>query len=106
MMKTAGGLLLAVVFLAGCGDNGAAARKEMNAKFRRLDYKVSAMETLNAGSTTNLEAATQEYIALVHDYADELGAGEAQRRLVAKGDELGGYCLPCRATLYDEARKY
>ena len=104
-MKTAGGLLLAAVFLAGCGDNGAA-RKEMNAKFRQLDYKVSAMETLNAGSTTNLEDATQEYIALVHDYKDELGAAEARQRLVAKADELGGYCLPCRATLYAEARKY
>jgi len=105
MMKTAGGLLLAAVFLAGCGDNGAA-RKEMDAKFRRLDYRVSAMETLNAGSTTNLEDATQEYIALVHHYEDELGAAEAQQRLVAKGDELGGYCLPCRATLDAEARKY
>jgi predicted component of type VI protein secretion system len=105
MMKSAGGLLLAAVLLAGCGDNGAA-KKEMNAKFRRLDYRVSAMETLNAGSTTNLETATQEHIALVHEYADELGADEARQRLVAKGDELGGYCLPCRATLYDEARKY
>jgi hypothetical protein len=104
MMRTAGGLLLAIIFLAGCGDNGAA-RKEMNRKFLRLDYKVSAMETLNAGSTTNLEAATQEYIALV-DYADELGAGEAQRRLVAKGDELVGYCLPCQKMFYDAARKY
>ena len=105
MMKTAGGLLLVAVFLAGCGDDGAA-RKEMNAKFQRLDYRVSAMETLNAGSTTNLEAVTQEYIALFRQYADELGADETRQRLVAKGDELGGYCLPCRATLYDEARKY
>jgi hypothetical protein len=105
MVKTVGGLLLVAVFLAGCGDNDAA-KKEMDAKFRRLDYRVSAMETLNAGSTTNLEAMTQTYIALVHDYADELGADEARQRLVAKGDELGGYCLPCRETLYDAARKY
>jgi outer membrane murein-binding lipoprotein Lpp len=104
MMKTAGGVLLAVLLLAGCGENGA--RKQMDAKFRRLDYRVSAMETLNAGSTTNLEAATQKYIALVNEYADELGPGEARRRLVAKGDELVAYCLPCQKMFYDAARKY
>jgi hypothetical protein len=106
MRKTAGALLLAAVFLAGCGDKNAAAKKEMDSKFRRLDYRVSAMETLNAGSTTNLESMTQKYIALVHDYDDLLGPAEAQRRLVAEGDELGGYCMPCRKTFYDEARKY
>jgi hypothetical protein len=104
MWKAASVVLLTVVFLASCGENGA--RKEMDAKFRRLDYRVSAMETLNAGSTTNLEAATQKYIALVHEYADELGPGEARRRLVAKGDELVAYCLPCQKMFYDAARKY
>jgi hypothetical protein len=105
MKKTAGGLLLAAVLLAGCGDNGAA-KKEMEGKFRRLDTRVAGMETLNAGSTTNLETVTHEYVALVHQYKDELGAAEARQRLVAKGDELGGYCLPCRKTLYEAARKY
>jgi hypothetical protein len=105
MKKTAGGLLLAGVLLAGCGGNDAAT-EEMDAKFRRLDYRVSAMKTLTAGSTTNLEAMTQKYIALVHDYQDLLGAAEAQRRLVAKGDELVGYCLPYQKMFYDAARKY
>ena len=105
MRKTAGGLLLAVMFLAGCGDKSAT-RKEMDAKFRRLDVKVAGMETINAPSTTNLDTATQEYIALVREYADELGPAEAQQLLVAKGDEVGAYCFSCRKTFYDEARKY
>ena len=105
MRKTTGCVLLAAVFLAGCGDKGAA-RKEMDAKFRRLDVRVAGMETINAPFTTNLETATQEYVALVREYADELGPAEARQRLVAKGDEVGAYCFSCRKTLYDEARKY
>src|SRR5262245_17484483 len=106
MMKKAGGLLLAIVLLAGCGDNGAA-KKKMDAAFLRLDTQVAGMETVNAPFTAaNLEQATQRYIALVRKYEHLLGAREAQRRLVAKGDELGAYCFLCRKMLYDAARKY
>ena len=78
----------------------------MDTKFEQIDYKIATMETLAAPYTDNLEAVTQQYIALVHDYDDELGPKEAQRRLVEKGDELGPYCLPCKTTLYQEAGKY
>jgi hypothetical protein len=105
-MKSMGALLVAAAFLAGCGDNGAAAKKEMNAKFGQLDYKIATMETLAAPSTTNLERVTQQYVTLVHEYEDQLGDDEAQRRLVDMGDELGPYCLTCKATLYEEAGKY
>jgi hypothetical protein len=106
LIGTAGVLLLAAV-LAGCGgDDDAAAEKAMDIKFQQIDYKIATMETLAAPYTDNLEAATQQYIALVHDYDDELGPKEAQRRLVEKGDELGPYCLPCKTTLYQEAGKY
>ena len=98
--------LFAVVLLAGCGGDDDAAKRAMQLKFQQIDYKMVSMETSAAPFTTNLQDATQEYIALVHDYDDELGAKEAQRRLVEKGDEMGPYCLPCKTTLYEEANKY
>jgi hypothetical protein len=98
-------LLLAGVLFAGCGA-GEDSEKAMKIKFQQLDYKIASMETTAAPFTTNLQTATQQYIALVHDYDDELGDREAQRRLVEKGDELGPYCLPCKTTLYEEAGKY
>jgi len=98
--------LSAVVLLAGCGGNDDAAKRAMQLKFQQIDYKMASMETSAAPFSTNLQEATQQYIALVHDYDDELGAKEAQRRLVEKGDEMGPYCLPCKTTLYAEALKY
>jgi outer membrane lipoprotein-sorting protein len=104
-MKTAGVLLLAAVFLAGCGGNDTA-KKKMEARFLALDTQVAGMETINAPSTTNLEKATQQYIALVHQYRHELGPAEARRRLVRKGDEVFAYCFSCQKMFYDAARKY
>jgi major membrane immunogen (membrane-anchored lipoprotein) len=98
--------LFAAVLLAGCGGDDDTSKQTMNLKFQQLDYEIASMETLNATSTNNLEVATKQYIALVHDYEDELGTKEAQRRLVEKGDELGPYCLPCKTTLYVAAQKY
>ena len=98
--------LFAAVLLAGCGGNDDAAKRAMQLKFQRIDYRMASMETSAAPFSTKLQQATQQYIALVHDYDDELGAREASRRLVEKGDEVGPYCLPCKTTLYEEAGKY
>ena len=99
-----GVVFLAAVLLAGCGGNDdAAARKAMDTKFKQIDYKIATMETLNTTFTDNLQTATRQYIALVHDYDDLLGPDEAQRLLVEK---LGPYCFSCRTTLYEEAGKY
>jgi hypothetical protein len=107
MTKTPGALLLAAVFLAGCGGSGAVSgslRQEMNAKFVVADTNIATMESFR--NTANLETATQHYIALVHQYADELGPAEAKRRLVSEGDKVGGYCPPCKQMFYDAARRY
>jgi len=107
MKTTAGAVLLAAAFLAGCGDGGAVSgplKQEMDAKFVVLDTNIATMETLR--NTTKLETATQQYIALVHAYADELGPAEAKRRLTQKGDEIVSYCPPCQQMFYDAARKY
>jgi hypothetical protein len=101
-----GVLLLAVVLVVACGDNRSAARKAMEAKFDRIDYKMATLETPAAPYNRYLDQATQQYIALIREYADELGPDEVKQRLVTKGDEIGPYCLPCEATLYDEAKKY
>ena len=103
---TLGVLLLAVVLVVACGDNRSAARKAMDAKFQTMDFEMASLETLVAPYGTHLERATQQYIALIREYADQLGPDEVRRRLVEKGDEVAPYCLPCKATLDDEAKKY
>ena len=99
-------LLLAAGLLAGCSVDRDSDSTSMDGKFQQIDYEIATYETNAAPSTDNLEKMTDRYIALVHDYDDELGPEEAQRRLVEKGDELGPYCLPCKTMLYAEAGKY
>ena len=100
-------LFLAAPLLAGCGDNGSAAMKAMEAKFRSIDYEMSSLETVTSSYNRPYFAkATQRYIALVREYADLLGPDEAKRRLKEKADELGSYCVPCVATLDDAASRY
>jgi hypothetical protein len=103
-MRRGGVLLLMAILLAGCSQAGDT--KDMDAKFEKLDYQMAGMETLAAAYGDDLPKATQQYIALVREYKDQLGPAEAKRRLVEKGDELRPFCLPCTATLYDETRKY
>jgi hypothetical protein len=104
-MRRAVGLLSAAILLAGCGDQSGS-EEAMDGKFNNLDYTMASWETQAAPYNTYLAKATQQYIALVREYADQLGPNEAKRRLVEKGDELEPYCLPCKATLYDEAGRY
>ena len=102
-----GVLLLAAALVAGCGDNRSPTVKAMQLKFDRLDYQMSLLETTAASyNRPRFAKATEQYIALVRKYAADLGPAEAKRRLQQKGDELGSYCLPCTATLQDEASRY
>src|SRR5919201_3053401 len=104
---TAGVPLLAAVLVAGCGYSGSGAEKSMDAKFSKIDYEMASIETVNSEyNDRQFERETQKYIALVREYANQLGRAEARRRLREKGDELSAYCLPCTATLTDEAMKY
>jgi hypothetical protein len=105
-MRRGAGALLIAILLTGCG-NQSASKKSMNAKFDALDYTmVTEYETAATPYNNLLAKATQRYVALVREYADLLGPDEAKRRLVEKGDEVGPFCPPCAATLYDEAKKY
>lgn len=104
-LKTAGALLLAAVLLVGCGDDRSAAEKAMNIKFQKVDYAMASVEVGAMPSQEVLGRLTRNYISIVREYADHLGPDEVRRRLVEKGDEIGPYCLPCKATLYDEAGK-
>ena len=97
-------LLLAVLLVAGCGTKDAGA---MDEKFQKIDFEFSTLETVNSSyNDREFEAETVKYIQLVRQYKDQLGPDEAKRRLRGKADELSSYCLPCVATLSDEARKY
>ena len=79
----------------------------MDTKFERIDYEIASLETVNSSyNIGNFARETQKYIALVREYADQLGPAEARRRLKEKGDELSAYCLPCVATLESAAMKY
>ncbi len=102
-MKRAAGLLLVVFLVAGCGQGDTAA---MDQKFQRIDFQISALETINSAyNQQHFAQLTQKYIALVHQYEDRLGRDEAKKRLTELGDELDSYCLPCTGVLYVEARK-
>jgi hypothetical protein len=102
-MKRLAGLLLAVALLAGCGHSDTA----MDHKFQRLDYEMSTLETVNSAfNEQHFARLTQRYIALVHQYEGQLGPARARKMLIAKGDELDTYCLPCTGVLYIEARKF
>jgi hypothetical protein len=102
-----GVLLLAAVLVAGCGDTRSAARTSMDDKFHKIDYEMASLETVNSAYNMHgFAKETQKYIALVREYADQLGPAEAGRRLKEKGDELSAYCLPCVATLDSEASRY
>ena len=103
-MTRVAGVLLVVLLLAGCGQTDTTA---MNHKFERLEYQISTLETINSSfNDQHFAKLTQKYIALVHQYAGQLGREEARRRLVELGDELDSYCLPCTGVLYVEARKF
>jgi hypothetical protein len=103
-MRIAAGLLVALFLVAGCGQSGTTA---MDHKFEKLDFEMSTLETINSAyNGQHFARLTQKYIALVHEYADQLGREEARRRLVELGDELSSYCLPCTGVLYVEARKF
>jgi hypothetical protein len=104
-MKRGVGLLLPVLLLAGCGSKETN-QQGMNARFERIDYQIVARETIAAPSDPSIAKLTRKYAALVHEYASDLGPTEAKRRLREKGDELGQYCLPCAAVLYDAAKQY
>ena len=100
-------LLLAMPLLAGCGG-GSGDRKAMEVKFEKLDYLISTLE-LSTAATYNqphFAAATQKYIALVHQYADLLGPEEARKRLTDASDGIAPYCLPCAGVLTEEAKKF
>jgi PBP1b-binding outer membrane lipoprotein LpoB len=102
-MTRIAGLLLVVLLLTGCGQGDSTA---MNHKFEQLDFKLASLETINSQfNQQHFARLTQKYIALVHQYQDELGRDEAKRRLIQLGDELNSYCLPCTGVLYIEARK-
>jgi hypothetical protein len=102
-----GVLLLAALLLVGCGGNRSATEKAMDAKFRSIDYQMSTLETITSPyNIQHFAKMTEQYIALVREYAHELGRPEARRRLEEKAYELGSYCLPCVGTLDDEAKKY
>jgi hypothetical protein len=100
--------VLLLVLLVACGDDRSAARRAMDAKFDRLDSTFVNLETPASPYDTglHLEKATQRFIALIREYADELGPDEVKQRLADKGNEVGPYCLPCVAMLDDEAKKY
>ena len=102
-MKIAGVLLLGALLLAGCGAS--VSTKAMDAKFAKVDYDMASVED---GKTPgeHLERLTRQYIALIHEYEDELGTDEVKRRLAAKATALSPYCLSCTSMLDDERKKY
>jgi hypothetical protein len=105
MARSVAVLLLAAVLVAGCGNNKSTTK--MEAKFQQIDFAMANLETVNSAyDVDGFLRETHKYIALVRQYAPQLGRAEARRRLKEKGDELSSFCLPCVATLDTEALRY
>jgi hypothetical protein len=106
-MKRGAAALALALLLAGCGSQNAS-KQRMDDKFDSLDYTLATVYETNGSmyDHTGLERMTHDYISLVRRYADQLGPEEARRRLLAKGDEIAPFCLPCAGTLRDEASRY
>ena len=93
------------ILLTGCGQSSNQQRAD--AKLDAFEAKISTQyETAATPYNNYLQKATQQYIALVRRYADQIGPKEARRRLMAEGDEVSNFCPPCAGDLRDEARKY
>ena len=94
-MKIACGLLLVAVLLVGCGTP--TTEKAMSAKFNKVDYEIASIQEGKGETTVEaLEKLTRQYIGLVHEYEDELGADGARKRLEDKAFALSSYCLVVR----------
>lgn len=106
MRRGASALVLAIL-LAGCGGQSSSGEKRMNARFDALEVKIATQyETAATPYNNYLEQGARQYIALVHQYADQLGAKEAKRRLTAMGDQMADFCTACAGDLYDAAAAY
>jgi hypothetical protein len=106
-MKSACGVLLVAVVLAGCGGREpSAAERRMNLRFDKLDYTMGNVEISAPPYQDNLIRLTRRYIALIREYADELGDEEVKKRLEDKAFELSPYCLPCVTIVDTEAERY
>jgi hypothetical protein len=99
--------LVAVSVLAsGCGGDkqSKADRAAMNAEFAKIDFHI-AQTTMGPGYAKEklLEQATRRYAATIRKYRDELGDGEANRRLSHEAEQVGPFCPPCVEILRREA---
>ncbi len=98
--------LVLAVLLAGCGGKSSS-QQHANDKLDALEAKIATQfETAATPYNDYLDKATQQYIALVRRYADELGPKEARQRLLSESDEVSSFCPPCAGDLRDAAGHY
>jgi ABC-type glycerol-3-phosphate transport system substrate-binding protein len=110
MRRGAGVLVLVLgLVLAGCGGGGqsSAAKQRMNDRFDALETKITTQyETAATPYNNYLEKAARQYVALVHEYRNQLGPKEAKQRLMAMGNQIADFCTACAGDLYDAAAGY
>jgi len=105
-MRRGVGALVLVILLAGCGGKSSSSQQAAD-KLDALEATIATQyETAATPYNDYLQKATQQYIALVRRYADQLGPKEARRRLMAEADEVSNFCPPCSGDLRDEASRY
>jgi hypothetical protein len=106
-MRRGLGALVFVILLTGCGGGQSSSKQQAINKVDALEVKIATQdETAATPYNDYLQKATQQYIALIRRYADQLGPKEARQRLMAEGDEVSNFCPPCAGDLRDEARRY
>jgi hypothetical protein len=110
-MKRLALLLLIAVLAAGCGEKR---HKQTEAERIKMENEFSVV-AMNIGRATmgsgpadqaTMEQFTNDYIALTHKYADDLGDEAVKKLLTDEVAQIQPWCLPCGVLLYRERAKY
>jgi hypothetical protein len=102
---------LIAVLAAGCGEKRhhqtAAEQAKMENEFGQVQVNIGTVTKGSGGADEDLmKQYTNDYVALIRKYADDLGDDEAKTRLTDEVAQVQPWCLVCGEILLRESAKY